>query len=57
MVEKTPDLEILGVDQIGWDREIDPGKVYYVMEEVGDEIIEWVAKQPEKRQNVSHSIS
>jgi DNA polymerase-3 subunit alpha len=50
MVEKTPDLEILGVDQIGWDREIDPGKVYYVMEEVGDEIVEWIAKQPEKRQ-------
>lgn len=52
IVEKTPDLEILGVDQIGWSRETDPGKVYYVMEEVGEEILQWVLKQPEKRQAI-----
>lgn len=52
IIEKTPDLDILGVDQIGWSREIDPGKVYYVMEEVGGEIADWVAKQPENRQGL-----
>lgn len=52
IVEKTPDLEILGVDQIGWSREVDPGKVYYVWESVGEQIVEWIGKQPEDRQDI-----
>jgi DNA polymerase III subunit alpha len=52
IVEETPDLDILGVDQIGWSREVDPGKVYYVWEEVGDKIVEWIGKQPANRQEI-----
>jgi DNA polymerase-3 subunit alpha len=52
IVEKTPDLEILGTDQIGWSEEVDPGKVVYVMEEVGDKIVEWVSEQPVDRQEI-----
>lgn len=52
IVERTPDLEILGVDQIGWSRDSDPGKVVYVMDEVGDEIIDWVEEQPVNRQDI-----
>lgn len=52
IVEQTPDLEILGVDQIGWDRETDPGKVIYVMEAMGDKIVDWIGKQPASRQDV-----
>lgn len=52
IIEKTPDLEILGVDQIGWDRESDPGKVRYIMEEVGDKLWAYVEKQPEDRQPI-----
>lgn len=49
IIEKTPDLEILGVDQIGWSRETDPGKVVYIMEAVGEEIVDWVSSQPNDR--------
>ena len=44
IVEGTHDLEIHGVDQIGWSREHEPGKVIYVEDDVGDEIEEWIEK-------------
>jgi DNA polymerase-3 subunit alpha len=59
LVELTPDLDILGVDQIGWHERVDPGKTVYVMHstestehDTGNKILEWLAKQPEKRQKV-----
>lgn len=52
IIAKTPDLEILGVDQIGWAREADPGKVWYVWEEVGEDILDWIKKQPKNRHDV-----
>lgn len=42
IVGKTTDIEILGIDQIGWSREREPGKVSYVDEDCGDEIAEWI---------------
>jgi DNA polymerase-3 subunit alpha len=65
IVEKVPDIEIIDVDTVGWSRETDPGalkgyedgkpvfqpKERYVWEEVGDEITEWVDKQPQGRQD------
>lgn len=41
IIDQVPDLEIFGPDTIGWDKEIDPGKTIYVMDHVGDKIIEW----------------
>lgn len=52
IVEETPDIEILGPDQIGWSREIEPGKVYYVEEEVGEEIEKWIKSQAKPRQPI-----
>jgi DNA polymerase-3 subunit alpha len=67
IVDQVPDINILDVDSIGWDQETDPGvfqginddgtlrfqtKEHYVMEAVGDEIIEWVNKQPESRHDI-----
>lgn len=49
IVGGTRDIEIHGVDQIGWTRELEPGKVIYVEEEVGEEIHRWVGTS-EKRQ-------
>lgn len=42
IVGKTHDIEIHGVDQIGWDPEIEPGKVIYVKDDVGEEIDKWI---------------
>lgn len=42
IVQKTPDLEILGTDSIGWDEHSDPGKTVYVMDHCGDEIEEYI---------------
>ena len=50
IIDRTPDLEILGVDQIGWSSEVDPGKLIYIMDEVGEQILEWVIEQPDNRQ-------
>ena len=52
IIEKVPDLDILGHKQIGWSREREPGKVVYVMEEVGDEILKYVESQPPERQEI-----
>lgn len=52
IIEKTPDLDILGVDQIGWSREVDPGKVIYIMDEVGDAIMSWLDEQRPERQEI-----
>jgi DNA polymerase-3 subunit alpha len=42
IIGETPDIEIHGVDQIGWSRKREPGKVIYVEEAVGDEIQKWI---------------
>lgn len=52
IVGETTDIEILGPDQIGWSREIEPGKVYYVEEDVGDKIEKWISDQPDERQGI-----
>lgn len=59
IVEKTPNLEIFGPDQIGWHERTDPGKVIYVMHptqgydhNVGDLIEAWADNQPQKRRAV-----
>lgn len=52
IVDKVPDLDILGHKQIGWSRETEPGKVIYVMEEVGDKLTSYVAEQPKNRQGI-----
>lgn len=50
IIENTPDLEILGVDQIGWSRESDPGKTVYILDEVGEDLESYVLGRPESRQ-------
>lgn len=52
IINGVTDLEILGVDQIGWDREIDPGKVNYVLEDVGEELSEFVKNSPGDRRKI-----
>lgn len=52
IIDKVPDIDILGPDSIGWDSEIDPGKTIYVMDHVGDEIKAWLAKQPADRRDL-----
>lgn len=67
IVDQVPDINILDVDSIGWDQETDPGvfqginddgtlrfqtKEHYVMEAVGDDIVEWIHKQPDSRQSI-----
>jgi DNA polymerase-3 subunit alpha len=42
IVGKTTKIEILGHKQIGWSRELEPGKVHYVEEDCGPEIDEWI---------------
>ncbi len=46
IVGRTTKIDILGHDQIGWTREREPGKKYYVKEEVGDAIDQWIKAQP-----------
>lgn len=53
IVRKTPDLEIHGHKQIGWNRELEPGKIIYVEESVGDEINEWVGDDKKRRKFVT----
>jgi DNA polymerase III subunit alpha len=45
IISKTPDIEIHGVDQIGWTRELEPDKVIYIEDHVGDEIEKWVGSR------------
>lgn len=49
IIDTVPDLDILGVDSIGWRRGLDPGKSIYVEEHVGGQLIEWMQKQKEDR--------
>jgi len=41
IIDKVPDIDILGSDSIGWSEDVDPGKTIYVMDHVGDEVLEW----------------
>ena len=52
IIDSVPDIDILGPDSIGWSEESDPGKSIYVMDHVGEEIAEWIEKQPGNRQDV-----
>lgn len=54
IIERIPDLDILGPDSIGWDEEIDPGKTIYVRDHVGADIDKWVKsiKDDDKRDRV-----
>lgn len=45
IVEHTPDIDIVTSSDIGWRRELDPGKTIYVEEHVGDKIADWVESQ------------
>ena len=49
IVGKTHDIEIHGVDQIGWSPKLEPGKVIYVEEDVGPEIEAWIDAGGKKR--------
>jgi DNA polymerase-3 subunit alpha len=42
IVKKTEKIEIHGYKQIGWNPELEPGKRYYVKEDVGEEIEKWI---------------
>lgn len=50
IVDGTTDLEIHGVDQIGWNPKLEPGKVIYVKECVGDLIDEWILADPDREE-------
>jgi DNA polymerase-3 subunit alpha len=50
IVGRTTKIEILGHKQIGWNPELEPGKVHYVNNDVGEEIKQWVAEKPEIRE-------
>lgn len=43
IIDRVPDIDILGPESIGWSESIDPGKTIYVETSVGDQIGEWVA--------------
>jgi DNA polymerase III subunit alpha len=52
ILDEVPDIEIHGVDQIGWSEETEPGKTIYVMREVGDKIVEWVESKGKAREEI-----
>jgi DNA polymerase-3 subunit alpha len=62
ILDGVPDLEILGPDSIGWSRDRDPGKLnddgskadktIYVMDHVGEKILDWLEEQPLARLKV-----
>ena len=41
IVDKVPDIDILGADSVGWSENVDPGKTVYVMDHVDKEIDAW----------------
>ncbi len=51
ILDDVPDIDIHGVNQIGWSEEIEPGKVIYVERSVGDELEAWI----ESGANSSHT--
>ena len=48
IVDKVPDIDILGADSVGWSEEVDPGKTVYVMDHVGKEVTEWASSERRK---------
>lgn len=46
IVGQTTKIDILGHKQIGWDPKLEPGKVYYVKNECGNEIEQWIKSVP-----------
>lgn len=42
IVGQTTKIEIVGHEQVGWSRDYEPGKLYYVDEDCGKEIAEWI---------------
>lgn len=48
IVGKTTKIEILGHEQIGWNPNLEPGKKYYVKDDVGDEIVQWINADPQR---------
>jgi DNA polymerase-3 subunit alpha len=55
ILDKVPDIDILGPDSIGWNKNLDPGKTVYVNDHVYNEIEHWITKQPSKRQELIHN--
>lgn len=51
IISGIPDIDIHGPETIGWDSQVDPGKTIYVMDHVGEDIIKWIEKAPNDRQN------
>jgi DNA polymerase-3 subunit alpha len=49
ILDGTRDLEIHGADQIGWNPDIEPGKVIYVKEDVGEAIDQWIVAEPSRQ--------
>lgn len=63
LIDKIPDIDILGSDQIGWAEDAEPGKVIYVMHpspstdhDIGEQICDWVESLPDKRQRIVLSM-
>jgi len=55
IVNRVPDIDILGPDSIGWDEELDPGKTVYVLDpstEIPGRIDEWLSGLHEDRRGV-----
>ncbi len=52
ILDDVPDIEIHGVNQIGWAKETEPGKNIYVMDHVGDQIVDWIESAPAERQEI-----
>jgi DNA polymerase-3 subunit alpha len=48
IVGRTTKIEILGHEQIGWNPDLEPGKKYYVKDDVGEDIIQWINADPER---------
>lgn len=53
IVAKTRKINILGHKQIGWNPENEPGKVYYVKTDVGEEIDKWVGADTRKAEFIN----
>lgn len=52
ILNRVPDIDILGSDSIGWSEDSDPGKTIYVMDHVGKEIATWISEQERVRHDV-----
>jgi len=54
IVHEVPDINILGADSVGWSEKSDPNKTVYVMDHVGDQVADWIAKSedPEMAQRM-----